>query len=178
MKTRIVVSAAIALATLAGDARANLPGAKDYLIVEDPPGTVSIIPLSHPAPTCPATGLLRREVDSGEVVRITSCESGTFTDECVPAGTYQYGLAEPYECDGGDAVYYRQVTVDGFFDVCVWRGDPPEPADGAPWEGRGRLVCGETGCGAPGAGVLGTNLALLVAGLLLWRRRCSRRPRA
>jgi hypothetical protein len=176
MKTWIVASAATALAALTFDARADLPGPNDYVVLEDPPGRVSIFLLSHGTPTCPETGLLRKDVGSGEVVRITACEGGMFTDECVPAGVYQYGLAEPYACDGRDAYYYRQATIAGFSDVCVRQGDPPEPVDEVPWEGRSRLVCGEAGCGTTGAGVLGMNLVLLLAGAVLWRWRAARRP--
>lgn len=177
-----IAASALALEMVALDARADLPGPKDYAIAEEPVGTVQVTLVSHGTPTCPASGLLRKDVRSGEVVRITLCEAGTFTDECVPAGTYQYGLAKPYACDGRDAFYYRQVTVAGSMDLCVRSGSPPAPADGVPWEGRGPMVCGDAGgsgggCGTARAGVLGTNLAVLLAGLALWRWRAGRRRR-
>ncbi len=62
--------------------------------------TLIIVPTNFQRRRCPDPGgLLRQNVDTGQVVRIDAC-IGTdgFLDECVPPGKYRYGLGMPYQC--------------------------------------------------------------------------------
>ncbi len=87
------------VAVAARPALAVCMGAQEYRV--SPLGTTLIIvPTNFQRRRCPdAGGLLRQNVDTGQVVRIDAC-IGTdgFLDECVPPGKYRYGLAMPYEC--------------------------------------------------------------------------------
>jgi hypothetical protein len=176
MRSWIAVSAFTLCAAAA--ARADTPAPQTYAIDESPPGRVTILPVSHGQRTCPDEGLLRRDVATGAVARITTCDGDAFVDDCVPAGTYEYGLAVPYACEPTGGVYYRRVTVVG-----ADGGDcieiPDEPADGVPW-GVDPDVCAggdASGCATAGTAVLGGNLLLLLAGLALRARRTLRRRR-
>jgi len=156
-----------------------------YRIVPDSQGNVQIYLENFAGRTCPDHGLLRRDLASGDVVMIAACAGDAFLDECVPAGSYQYGLAVPYSCAAAscDTQYYQTVQLAGPSDSCTRSGPAPAPVDPAtvPWSDQ-QDVCSYHrllgGCGvAPRGAVLGTNLVLGLAGLALWRRRPGRRPR-
>lgn len=176
---------AAAAAFLAAPARANAPAPEMYSIDEPAAGTVVIDVLNYAERACPDEGLLRRNVDTGEIVRITTCQGDAFLDECVPAGNYQYGLAEPLVCNEttGTQYYGEQTVTVGAGESCTRTVDAPVPAESVPWT-TDQWVCtssyhgpgedGGSGCNTGGA-VLGTNLLVLVAGLALWRRRIGRR---
>ena len=60
--------------------------------------------------------MLRQNVADGTVVDIgNSCDAGCYLDDCVPAGTYRYGYATPYDCSqsgcAGRVALFRQVTI-------------------------------------------------------------------
>lgn len=183
-----IVAAAVVVTVLAPavEARANCAAPVAYGIEETAPGLVRVCLHNFDERRCPDQGLLRRAADGSSVVELTRCdEDGCFLDECVPAGTYEYGLAAPYACHGSSCSteYYGRVTVAGPAGACVRTGDAPVAATGVPWESGRPIVCGyahgeEGGCSTGAAAVLGTNLAVLLAGLAFWRRRGVRRPRA
>ena len=181
-----VLGAALLLPAPAG-ADCALPAA--FRFVLDPPGDVQIHLQSSAGRTCPDQGLLRLDVTSGDIIEITACLGEAFLDECVPAGSYQYGLAVPYDCEASACFtrYYDTLDVVGPSGACTPGGPAPAPAASVPWSTR-QDVCtyrgssGESGCGCgldPRGAVLGTDLAFLLAGLSLWRWRPGRRrPRA
>lgn len=167
---------------LAARALANSPAPADYWI-HQADGNVQICPSMR---VCPDDGLLRRNVASGEIALITTCsllEGACFIDECVPAGTYQYGLATPYTCVTSGAYWYRTASVEGASPACTRTAPAPVPAETVPWS-DGELLCASTygggwgspscGCGSGGA-VLGVQGLAVAAGLALAaRRRTSR----
>lgn len=183
MRAWIAVAAALAMIP-AFEARANCAMPVGYDVEEGPAGRVRICLRNFAERQCPDAGLLRRSTTRGEIVELTSCDGeGCFVDECVPAGTYEYGLAEPYACHSAacSTSYYEQVTVAGPAGACERTGPAPAAAAEVPWTSGQELVCtygAGTGCGSAGTVVLGTNLAVLLAGLALWRARTDRRPRA
>jgi hypothetical protein len=74
-------------------------GAQEYR-VSAAGSSLIIIPTNFQSRRCPDPGgLLRQNVDTGQVVKIDAC-IGTdgFLDECVPPGKYRYGLGMPYRC--------------------------------------------------------------------------------
>jgi hypothetical protein len=70
--------------------------------------SLSIVPTNFQRRRCgDPGGLLRQNVDTGQVVRIAGaipgqatgyCAGEGYLDECVPVGRYRYGLATPYRC--------------------------------------------------------------------------------
>jgi hypothetical protein len=144
--------------------------------------------IDAPGRPCPDQGLIRREAATGQAVLITSCDaSACFLDECVPPGAYQYGLEAPLACGGAIAysAYFAAVTTTASVAACTRTRAAPAGFTGTvPW-GVERTHCAygsgsSKGCGqAPGAsaGVLTFDAAVLLLGLLLWRRR-SRRSRS
>ena len=128
---------------------------------------------------CPDNGLLRQNVDTGEVVKITACDSsGCFLDPCVGAGTYRYGLATPLACVrcALSTDYYGTFTTSGVGSSC---SSLVEPADAVPWTSS-KTICtyasshASSGCSSSGAAVLGLNGLVAALGALLWRRRPRR----
>lgn len=165
---------------LAARALADAPAPADYWI-HQASGNVEICPSMR---SCPDDGLLRRDVDTGEIVLVTTCtiDGACFLDECVPAGTYQYGLATPYACVVSGAYWYRTATVEGAPPACTRTFPAPEPAGSVPWS-EGEQICPPTygnhsgmSCGcASGEKVLGMQGLAVAAGLALAaRRRASR----
>jgi hypothetical protein len=74
-------------------------GAQEYR-VSAAGSSLIIIPTNFQQRRCPdPAGMLRQNVDTGQVVKIDAC-IGTdgFLDECVPPGKYRYGLGMPYKC--------------------------------------------------------------------------------
>jgi hypothetical protein len=199
MRILWITAAAVALSAHATAARADCAMPVGYAVREEPAGRVRICLENFAGRTCPDQGLLRTRVDlrcepaggapadparCAEIKKLTSCdEAGCFVDECVPAGTYRYGLQEPYTCVHAacETSYYAEVTVTGAAAECVRTGPAPEDAATVPWS-NDPLVCDygdsdRSGC-STGGSVLAFDLAALVAGLGLWRLRARRRPRA
>jgi hypothetical protein len=181
-----VLCGAISLVTalVARSAWATSPPAVARLdVYQEPSGTVRVCE-NLPIRGCPDQGVLREDASTGEVVKLGNCVDGCWVDECVPAGTYRYGLLDPYDCVGY-AQYYTEVTVAGAAEGCTRTLPEPEPASGVPWRAGQRWVCGPPGtpgggasCGAdPGRPIHATNLLLLAAALALVRwRSIVRRP--
>ena len=135
---------------------------------------------------CPGDGLLRVDA-SGEAVLITTCDDQQcFVDECVPPGSYQYGLRTPFaccpSCCGTD--YYGVAEPAAGVAGCQRTIPAPASYGGAlPW-GTSLTICGYQGqspraggggCGSSGSGpVLAFNAAVLLLGLVLWRARSQR----
>jgi hypothetical protein len=151
-----------------------------YLLTEDA-GTVRVCLSANSGRTCPDQGLLRRDTATGEIVRVDTCDAGgCFLEQCVPAGTYQYGLAVPYTCQGARAAYaFGQLTVTGAAAGCTRTVAAPSSAAAVPW-GASELACNNYhgpgsagGCATSGA-VLGLNGLVLAAGALIWRLRRRR----
>ncbi|MFT3914520.1 MAG: hypothetical protein QM704_10505 [Anaeromyxobacteraceae bacterium] len=171
--------AACLLLPVALVARANSAPPLTYWIHEDAPGAVRICASGE---DCSGRVLLRRDVATGAVVSMTSCGSGAtagcYLDECVPAGTYQYGLQVPYACDERwGAFYYAQEDVVGAPAGCTRTLPAPVAAASVPW-GASDVICTSNyhgpettvGCSSTGA-VVGLNLLAIGAGLALRRRR-------
>jgi hypothetical protein len=179
---------AVGAALFATEARANCAAPVGYEVTEAPVGKVEICLNQYVGRNCPDTGLLRRNVNGGQVVEITTCDGECFLDECVPAGTYQYGLAVPYACQSAacSTDYFEEAVITGAAAGCVPTVSAPEPASAVPWTTDQPKVCvyggpdhDSSGCGvAPAGSVLGANLVLLLAGAVLWHRRAGRRTGA
>jgi hypothetical protein len=172
-----------AMTLVAARALADSPAPADYW-VHQADGNVQICPSMR---ACPDDGLLRRDVSSGEIVLVTTCgtfDPTCFLDECVPAGTYQYGLVTPYGCVTSGAYWYRTVSVAGAPPACTRTLPEPVPADSVPWS-DGEQICTSSyrGPGGPacacgsGGGVLGMQGLAVAAGLALAARRRARRAR-
>ena len=182
MRAWAIAPAAVALAAIGSPVWADMPAPQEYLISEPAPGMVVVRVLNYAGRTCPDQGLLRRNVASGEIVEITTCQDAQdFLDQCVPAGDYQYGLAVPFACEGsGGTYYYGAVTVSqGASLDCTRTIDAPVAALSVPWS-EAVTVCAPSysndrshGCGTGGT-VLGTNLLVLLAGAAIWRWRPRR----
>lgn len=106
--------------------------------------------------------LLRQNVKSKEVVVFTSpvCDENKaersaicYVDECVPPGTYQYGLAYPLSCSISDNVeYYKEVEVTQQLSPTCMRSQgslPPTPTSWLPpWLDNPKIHCPHCGCNA------------------------------
>jgi hypothetical protein len=165
--------------------RADCIGEETYSIQEDH-GRVTVCLETGSSRSCPDLGLVRRDVETGEIVELTTCDGACFVDECVPAGTYQYGLAVPYSCarQRCATLYWEGIQVSGAGPGCTRTGAAPAPASGTPWSDS-RLVCGPEGGGMWGpddvdwsmCGCNGGEAGLASLGIVawaFWRRRCGR----
>jgi hypothetical protein len=191
-------------AFLPAEVRANCarPVGYDVSVVAS---TVTVQPSSGSPAGCGGdVAMLRQDVASGATVALaTWCalspdpyEGDAYVDECVPAGTYRYGFAEPFACCETCCGTYRyeKVTVTTALDPGCQRGEGnpgPTPVDPVAWGvpmGGGELICGyghadftnlgSWGCStAAGSGaVLLLDAAALALGVgLLRRRRGARR---
>jgi hypothetical protein len=190
MRTLGLLAAAATLLPTEARADCALP---ETFVVTQSAGTVTVCLQTSSGRTCPDQGLLRRRSDGSEVVKITSCEGDCFLDECVPAGDYQYGLAQPYQCQTAacDTAFYVTASIAGAAEGCIRTIPTPEAASGVPWTDGHPSICvygpkppgwgmgSIFGCGVtPARSVLGTNLLFLLAGAALWRWRPGRRSRA
>jgi hypothetical protein len=124
MNVRRLLSVLVVLSGVSA-ARAALAvcmGAQEYRV--SPIGSsYSIVPTNFQRRRCgDAAGLLRQNVDTGQVVKLNGllpgaatgyCAGEGYLDECVPAGRYRYGLAVPYRCCPSCCTtqYYVQFTV-------------------------------------------------------------------
>jgi len=139
--------------------------------------------------------MLRQDEATGAVYEVTACdENGCFVDECVPPGTYRYGLATPPQCDcgGGNYIaYFGEVTVANALapDCVPTSGRPPPVAySGAPPWGvatgdagpaAGSTCPSSSSCACRAAsteqkGVLCLQMLAVAAGLLMMRLRRRR----
>jgi hypothetical protein len=175
MRLELVVSAVLLASTAA---RADAPAPATYWIQTHDDGSATIF-LSGDR-RCADGPLLRKDVDTGEIVALTSClDEQRFVDQCVPAGHYQYGLATPYACFVSGSAYFGEATVPAPPEGCTRTVEAPAAATAVPW-GDDPVICKSSytgpgqGCSTGGA-VMGLNLAVLAAGLALWRRRAGRR---
>jgi hypothetical protein len=148
----------------------------------------------------PSTALLRQDVATGTVVRLSGfCgtpDSGTlghepcYEDECVPTGNYRYGFTAPQCGCGGNAPYWGAATVTSPLSPSCTRssGDnaPVGEDGGAPWPADGQQFDSCSGTGGPGAqgpscgcsspaSVFGVDVALFLFSLVLLGRRRVRR---
>jgi len=145
--------------------------------------TVTICLRNFGARQCPDEGLLRQNPTGGEVVTLADCNSNAcFVDECVPEGTYRYGLKTPYACNRSSCgtYYFAEATVSTPLGSCTRTSGfsgPTAFTGSVPW-GNNSQICGygPCGCGSANAGtVFALNAAALGAGLLLRARGRKRR---
>ena len=127
-------------------------------------------------------------MDTGEVVTVgPNCQDSCYHDPCVPAGTYRYGYALPYDCDtasASGAYYYDVIEVEATGIGCVVPPDyaPATPyAEKPPWDGKDNRLCkgtyegpGACDIGRATATVFALQALALAAGLWLLRRRRRR----
>lgn len=108
---------------------------------------------------CDAVGaLLREDVATGTVVELSNCSgseagaySACFVDECVPAGSYRYGLKSPYPCCsaccgtyyyGGGLSSSTTTDVTAQLGECTPTGEVPSAYAGKPpWDGKDAVIC-------------------------------------
>jgi hypothetical protein len=115
-------------------------------------------------------------------------EQHCFVDECVPPGSYQWGLADPGKCVGTSSVSYEGEgkVSQPLAAACAPKVGPERPTPFAgtlPWTAS-NVACKGGYCSACTVGdsdgvgmVLGANVAAFAASLLLFARR-RRRARA
>jgi hypothetical protein len=106
---------------------------------------------------CPDSGrMLRENVETGEVVVLLSlCTHPNWTnqvlcfvDECVPKGTYRYGLETPFECYNASCwptPFYGELTVSADPSSCLFNEENPGPTpydQPTPWaNSKNGYVC-------------------------------------
>ncbi len=175
------------LGFFATEARGDCAAPPSYIPAQDA-GTVFL--RAEYAGCTLTTPMLRQDVDSGTIVALAPyCVDagdygGDYEDDCVPAGTYRYGLETPLACMGcgGTAPFWQIVSVLPTLDAGCTRASgnatptaytaaPPWPADG------GNSVCPNGtggGCSTSGS-VLSFDGLMLVLSLSLFglRRRKS-----
>jgi hypothetical protein len=104
-----------------------------------------------------------------------------FEDDCVPAGSYRYGLATPIACPngcGGIAPWWVSATVTSEMDGgCI--GTAPVPyANGAPWPSSGEQTRQCSGCHCSASSSVLSFDAFVFLAAAIWlglrRRRQSR----
>ena len=143
--------------------------------------------------------LLRQDVASGTVVALAAhaaaaCPEGSgscFLDECVPTGTYRYGLANPFSCGRcwDQVPLFTVVTVtDALPGGCLrstGNAAPTAYAKALPWaNARGDggapspwVLCSSGGCSINCLGAIaGLDLLVMLGGAALLYAR-SRRGR-
>ena len=148
--------------------------------------TVTVCLMNFDSRQCPDEGLLRQNPATGEVVTLADCNSSAcFVDECVPEGTYRYGLKSPYACKSASCgtYYFTEATISAPLGSCTRTSGLSGPTaftGGVPW-GNNPQICGyggvpTCGCGSASAGaVFALNAVALGAGLLLRARGRKRR---
>jgi len=148
--------------------------------------TVTVCLMNFNDRKCPDQGLLRQNPSTGAVVTLADCDSNAcFADECVPPGTYRYGLKSPYACNSSSCGtdYFTEATVSAPLGGCIRTSGftgPTAFTGSVPW-GNEPQICGyggapSCGCRSTGAGaVFALNAVALGTGLLL-RTRKRRSP--
>lgn len=101
--------------------------------------------------TCSMDGMmLRQNVDTGEVVELPAVCGEDFydhcyVDECLPAGTYRYGLATPLPCGCGTRYFFEEITIEEELDENCEVSDPNLVAlpytDELPWGSESSEDC-------------------------------------
>lgn len=184
MMTRaLLVMIPILIVTTPSDVQAVQPPATYYAKAEG--NSVTICNKMLNTRTCPQPeGMLRQNVATGRVVRlgqhcterrvkapnvITEGSTGAcYLDECVPPGTYRYGLARPLKCMGSASYYYYEVKVTRALPEACTRGGPaPTAVKRTPWSDS-PYVCtrGCFGCGVAAPAEPPLPLLLLAAGFM------------
>jgi hypothetical protein len=99
--------------------------------------------------------LLREDEALGAIVQLTGCDSNAcFLDECVPPGTYRYGLETPFPCNScaGAVILFVEQTVTGTADPsCMPTGPAATPYSGKPPWGSGASITQVQSCPGHGA---------------------------
>jgi len=135
-----------------------------YYTLKATGNTVAVCEGVTQPPCTPSTPFLRQDEATGEVVSIaaTCGEVRCFNDECVPPGTYRYGLASLLVCSSGcDTVvpYFAEVSVTAALSNCT--RDPTSPAPMAttvnpPW-GTGNNIVASFNCPGCSCGMVGSD---------------------
>ena len=185
------------------DARANCVPPAEYTASVRGNTVTACFQLYHGQEECTGV-MLRQNPATGEVVRIANshCEvvsaggsfpythRACFTDECVPAGTYYFGLADPLSCGCSSSKFHSEAVpiASDPAPSCEpsGTGEPPMSYEAAvPW-GNDNDVCPVHEDGDAGMActlrartthlVLGLDAAFMLAGFLTlaWRRRNRR----
>jgi hypothetical protein len=98
----------------------------------------------HPCPD--ADGLLRTNVNTGEVVRVADVcgPDASYIDQCVPAGQYRYGFSQPNgnavsgsQCSGhagcSERLYINVAVTSALDPACSPDGGSDVPVAARPW---------------------------------------------
>jgi hypothetical protein len=137
MGLRLGLFIALLLVTTSADANCARPVGYDATVEGS---TVTVTPVSFGSRKCPdPDGMLRQNVNTGEVVRLAdTCKDDAYVDECVPAGTFRYGFAKPYEC------FPSACSTDYFVEVQLVHkpgcASKAVAASTVPW-GRSQKIC-------------------------------------
>lgn len=147
----VILGAALVISTqLVGiqGAQANCAMYGYHSEVDSEANTVTICADDH---ACGVDGgMLRQNVDTGEVVELPAlCGEGfddnCYVDECLPAGTYRYGLATPLPCGCGTRYFFEEITLEEELDENCAVSDPSLEAlpyaDELPWESESQEDC-------------------------------------
>lgn len=138
--------------------------------------TVTIEPLNFGERGCPdSSGMLRENVRTGELVKLAdycsgvtkpgtaseSASSAAYVDECVPAGTYRYGFAKPYECHPSSCStnYFTEAEVESSLAGSCTRSSEnraPTAATSKPWSAN-ETICAYTARPNPATGGVGNT---------------------
>jgi MYXO-CTERM domain-containing protein len=97
--------------------------------------------------------IIRENTETGEVVEISgACQEEDYNscwiDECVPAGTYRYGLSRPLDCGCGSSEIFVGVDVTTTVEGCVpgQGGSVVAREEGVPWGDDSSEDCVGEGC--------------------------------
>jgi uncharacterized protein (TIGR03382 family) len=137
--------------------------------------------------------LLREDATTGALVRLApfcvAADAGAgiivpdacYQDDCVPKGTYNYGLVTPLPCGGcgNTAAYYDVATVSQDLPAgCMLSsGNSGDVAydGGTPWPAGAQFESDCSGCSQTGSPLFGVSGALALVSLaLVWRARRRR----
>jgi hypothetical protein len=158
----MVVALVLALILAPRLAHADCAAGPSYLLTAMG-NTVAVCERGVTVARCtPSTPFLRQDEATGQVVSIAAtCSGGCFNDECVPPGTYRYGLASPFSCSevgcGQTIPYFVEVTVAAPLSGCTRDPASPVPTTTTitpPW-GTGTSIVASTTCPDGCAGGVG-----------------------
>ena len=178
------VSLALACLSVAGSVRADCAQGSNYQVTVK--GRTVTVGLDQTTRTCgDPGGMMREDEATGDVVLLANfCGTGEFgesayVDECVPPGTYRYGLAAPYDCSEpgcGGVDVFQEATVTAPPDPsCARAASDPGPTAttvSPPWETGAEPTqaksCPTGGlfCSAATTTVVSMNAAAVGAGLV------------